>query len=53
MKLEQRIRQKLHELKSDDRLKGKPASVQINAPLALIQLSLEARIEALEWVLKP
>ena len=28
-----------------------PAEIQINAPLALIQLSLEVEIKALKWVL--
>ena len=53
MKTEVRIRQKIHELEEDDRLKSKPALVDVNAPLALIQTSLEAKIEALRWVLKP
>ena len=52
MKPEVRIRQMIHELKSDQRYKQKPALVQINAPLALIQTSIEGKIEALEWVLK-
>jgi len=45
------IQAKLAELKKDDRLKGPSATVEINAPLALIQLSIESKIAALEWVL--
>ena len=45
------IQAKLAELKKDDRIKGPSATVDINAPLALIQLSIESKIAALEWVL--
>ena len=51
MKSEEQILNKLAELKSDSRLTQPSASIQINAPLALIQLELESNIGALEWVL--
>ena len=38
-------------LKSDSRYKQPPALVEINAPLALIQVGIEAKITALRWVL--
>jgi len=41
----------LDKLTSDDRLSDPPANVFINAPLALIQLELEAKITILKWVL--
>ena len=52
MKTEQEIREKLIEVLADERLGYLPASVQINAPLALVQLALEVRRDTLAWVLK-
>ena len=46
------IQEQIRELKEDDRLKSDPASVQVNAPLALIQLELKTKIETLESVLE-
>jgi hypothetical protein len=51
MKSKKEIRQKIAEIKRDNRYKAPPAQVQINAPLALIQVSLGSHIQALEWVL--
>lgn len=51
MKSEKEITEKLEELKSDERLTYAAATVFENAPLALIQLSVEAQIHTLEWVL--
>jgi hypothetical protein len=51
MKSEEEIRQKIAEIKRDGRYKAAPALVQINAPLALIQVNLKGRLEALQWVL--
>jgi hypothetical protein len=51
MKNEEEIKNKLNELKSDERLYYPSADIQTNAPLALTQLSLEAQINSLEWVL--
>jgi hypothetical protein len=52
MTLRQQIQAKIKELKADSRHKQKPALVEINAPLALIQVDIQAKINALEWVLK-
>ncbi len=52
MKTEQEIKTRIGELKADDRLKQPLATVDINAPLALIQLGIESNIAALNWVLK-
>lgn len=52
MKSEKEIQQKIDEIMSDERLHYKVADVFTNAPLALIQLSLEVKIEILSWVLE-
>ncbi len=41
----------IERLKRDDRFKSKPALVQVNAPLALVQTEIRATINALEWVI--
>ena len=51
MKKPSELRAKLRELRNDERHRYKPALVQINAPLALIQVEIQAKIDALEWVL--
>jgi hypothetical protein len=51
MKTITEIKQEIKALKMDNRYKAKPALIQINAPLALIQVSIDARVRALEWVL--
>lgn len=51
MKSEKEILAQLNELKSDERLTYKSADIFGNAPLALIQLGLENRVNTLEWVL--
>lgn len=51
MKTENEIRDRLNELMKDVRLTYPDASIQINAPLALIQVDAKATIHALEWVL--
>ena len=48
------IKRRIIEIEADDRyISGKehPATIGINAPLALIQLSLEVELKALNWVL--
>ena len=52
MRTEKELKKKLAELKNDERHKYKPALVEINAPLALVQVSIQAKIDTLEWVLK-
>jgi hypothetical protein len=51
MKTKEEIQEKLDEVNADERLGYAPAQVHINAPLALIQLSLETQRDILEWVL--
>jgi hypothetical protein len=51
MKTEKEIRQMIRAIKKDPRMHGKPAFVEINAPLALIQCHLDGQRQALEWVL--
>jgi hypothetical protein len=52
MRLEKEIREKIMELESDERHHYPPAQVMINAPLALIQVEIDAKISALKWTLK-
>jgi len=52
MKTEKQIQNMIDKLKSDSRLKSPTANIQINAPLALIQLELESKISTLKWALK-
>ena len=42
---------KLALIEADERLRLPTATIQINAPLALIQLSLATRRDVLRWVL--
>lgn len=48
--IEARIKEIEEDSRYQDGLKN-PATIDINAPLALIQLSLESEITALRWVL--
>lgn len=52
MQTEVEIKKKLKKILSDERLKYPSANIQINAPLALIQLELETKRDILRWVLK-
>lgn len=51
MKTEQEVKEKLSTIKKDERLGYPVATIDINAPLALIQLSLETQCDILRWVL--
>jgi len=51
MKTEDQIRERIMAIDADDRYHLESASVQVNAPLALIQAHLAATISALAWVL--
>lgn len=54
MKTEKEIKAEIKKIKSDDRFPKKKkdiATIAVNAPLALIQLGMEERVLALEWVL--
>lgn len=51
---EEAIKQRIAEIEADSRYQSgqqKPATVVENAPLALIQLSLEKELKTLKWVL--
>ena len=45
------INAQIAEIKADSRFKDRPALVQVNAPLALIQVNLKAQLQAYENVL--
>jgi len=51
MKTRLQIAGRLAAIASDDRYHAPPALVEINAPLALIQVALETEAIALAWVL--
>lgn len=51
MKTAKEIKQMIRAIRSDPRMKRKPAIVDINGPLALIQCNLEGKLDALNWVL--
>lgn len=52
MKSEKEIRERLREIENTEQIKMKPANIQINAPLALIQIELESKRDILKWVLQ-
>lgn len=52
MLTEKIIKKKLKEIEKDERLSYPNATIDTNAPLALIQLSGECKISALKWVLE-
>jgi len=47
----EKIEKRIKEIKNDERLTYKSATVFSNAPLALIQLQLSSELNALEWAL--
>lgn len=51
MRTIEEIKAKIEEIESDERLSYPDAKVQVNAPLALHQVSQKARLEVLKWVL--
>ena len=48
MKFEERIKNRINEIKQDERLTYEPATVFANAPLALIQCAEMAKLNELE-----
>ncbi len=52
MKSKQEIQEKLFDVEKDERLSYPTATVIENAPLALIQLSLETKRDILRWILE-
>ncbi len=54
MRTKEEIKKRLQEIEADERYQAgckHPARVDINAPLALIQMGMEAEHAALTWVL--
>ena len=51
MRTKEEIKERLETIEADERLSYPPAQIQINAPLALIQLSLETQRDVLKWIL--
>ncbi len=51
MKTKEQIEEKIKEIESDERLSYPLATIEINAPLALIQLEMETKLKMLKWVL--
>ena len=48
------ISKRIAEIEADERYQSgrkKPATIDVNAPLALVQLELETEIKTLRWVL--
>lgn len=55
MRTVEEIKEQIQKVEADDRYQSglkMPATIDINAPLALIQLEMETRIKTLKWVLK-
>jgi len=52
MKTEEEIKAKIAELEADERHNYPPANVNVNAPLALIQVDIDGKLSALKWVLR-
>ncbi len=55
MKSKEQIKAKIAEIEADSRYQSglkSPATIAINAPLALIQLTFETQIQTLQWVIK-
>ncbi len=52
MRSVEEIKERLKTLEGDERISYPPASIEINGPLALIQLSIGTQIDLLNWVLK-
>lgn len=55
MKTTKEIQAKIEEICNDDRYpktRKECATVDVNAPLALIQVSMKAKVAALKWVIE-
>lgn len=46
------LKAQIAEIKGDERFKYKPALVQVNAPLALIQVEMHSKVRAYEFALQ-
>lgn len=51
MSLKQKVKTRLKEIEEDNRYQRDDVAVQINAPLAMVQVDLKARHSILKWVL--
>jgi len=51
MKTEHEIQSKLNSIRCDPRM-HEAVTIEVNAPLALIQVQMEGQIQILNWVLK-
>lgn len=52
MKTEAEVKVLLKKKQAELKTYGKPALVEVNAPLALIQATLEGQIQALQFILR-
>lgn len=52
MRSKEEIEWRIQEIKGDSRYSYPPVLVQINAPLALEQVAMKCKVQALEWVLE-
>ncbi len=52
MSTREEVEAMVKEIKTDERLAAPPATVTVNAPLALIQLELQTKLRTLNWVLR-
>lgn len=52
MQAPDKIQERIDEILADERLSYPAANIQINAPLALIQLSMEVELHTLQRVLQ-
>jgi hypothetical protein len=52
MRTEKELRATLDSMEQDERLWYESADVNVNSPLALIQVHLQAKANTLRWVLK-
>lgn len=54
MKTEKEIQEQIKQIEKDNKhlLTGGLATIQINAPRALLQLSVECKLETLYWILE-
>jgi len=52
MRSQEDVEYEIKRLESDERLSYPLATVEVNAPLALIQTDMEARLSVLRWVLQ-
>ena len=50
MTLLDKVNKKIKEIENDSRHKAEPALVEINAPLALIQILMDGQMDILRWV---